>query len=98
MRSVNIVVYTMQGCPHCVEFKRMLTEKKIEFYDRDIEEFKDEYELFVRASENNFIPALLIIEDNGDIQEPHIYTPETHYNTLDDAIVIIENHLTGNVI
>ena len=33
------VVFTMKSCPHCQDFKKMLNEAGIEYYDRDIEEF-----------------------------------------------------------
>ena len=55
----------MKGCPFCVDFKEMLTKEGIEFYDRDIDEYKDEYDTFSEITENDMIPALLIIEGNG---------------------------------
>lgn len=94
MNNINIIVFTMKGCPHCTDFKKMLQEKKIDFYDRDIDDYNDEYQLFLKITENNFIPALLIIETDGDKQESFVYAPESHYNTLEEAVVIIENHLT----
>ena len=40
MKNLNVIVYTMEGCPFCVEFKEMLVKEGIEFFDRDIDEYK----------------------------------------------------------
>lgn len=32
----RIVVYTMTGCPHCAALKAFLTEKGIEFTEKDV--------------------------------------------------------------
>ena len=42
MKDLSVVVYTMKGCPFCVEFKEMLTNEGIEFFDRDIDDYKDD--------------------------------------------------------
>ena len=64
MKNLNVVVYTMNGCPFCTDFKDMLVKENIEFFDRDIEEYKEEYDLFVEITDNDMIPSLLIIEGN----------------------------------
>ena len=64
MKDLNVIVYTMKGCPFCVDFKELLTNEGIEFFDRDIDEYRDEYDTFTQITENDMIPALLIIEGN----------------------------------
>ena len=32
MRDLNVIVYTMKGCPFCVDFKEKLYKTKQEFY------------------------------------------------------------------
>ena len=44
--ELSIIVYTMKGCPFCVDFKKMLDESNIEYFDRDIDENSEEYDLF----------------------------------------------------
>ena len=41
MKDLNVIVYTMKGCPFCVDFKELLTNEGIEFFDRDIDKYKD---------------------------------------------------------
>jgi glutaredoxin len=92
MKNLNIVVYTMKGCPFCTDFKDMLVKENIEFFDRDIEEYKDEYDLFVEVTDNDMIPALLIIEGDEESHESFLYAPERNYNELTEALDIIKSH------
>jgi glutaredoxin len=75
MKDLNVIVYTMKGCPFCVDFKELLTNEGIEFFDRDIDEYRDEYETFTQITENDMIPALLIIEGNDAKYESFLYAP-----------------------
>lgn len=82
----------MKGCPFCEEFKGMLKKEKIEFFDRDIDEYKDEYDTYSKITENDMIPALLIIEGDGDDYESFLYAPDRNYMELTEAVDIIKKH------
>ena len=86
------VVFTMKTCPHCQTFKKMLKEEDIEFIERDIDEFEEEYDLFVEVTDNDMIPALLIIEGDEESHESFLYAPERNYNELTEALDIIKSH------
>ena len=92
MKELKIVVYTMKGCPFCDDFKKMLDEEKIEYFDRDIEEYEEEYESYMDITENEYIPSLLLIESDGKDYESFLYAPERDYNELSEAITIIKGH------
>jgi len=92
MKELSVVVYTMKNCPFCSEFKDMLTEAGIEFYDRDIDENEEEYNLFSEVTSNDMVPAMLIIEGDEDSHESFLYAPERDYNELTEAVDIIKKH------
>jgi glutaredoxin len=92
MKDLNIIVYTMEGCPFCVQFKDLLTKEGIEYFDRDIEIYKDEYDSFSQITENDMIPALLIIEGDGKDYNSFLYAPERNYDELTEAVDIINGH------
>jgi glutaredoxin len=92
MKNLNVVVYTMKGCPFCTDFKDMLVNENIEFFDRDIDEYKDEYDLFVEITSNDMIPSMLIIEGDEKSHESFLYAPERNYNELTEALDIIKGH------
>jgi glutaredoxin len=82
----------MKGCPFCVEFKKMLKKEGIEFFDRDIDKYKDEYDTFSKIVENDLIPALLIIEGDGKDYQSFLYAPDKNYFELTEAVDIIKEH------
>lgn len=92
MKDLSVIVYTMKGCPFCTDFKEMLVNENIEFFDRDIDEYKSEYDLFVEVTDNDMIPALLIIEGDNNNHESFLYAPERNYNELTEALDIIQVH------
>jgi glutaredoxin len=82
----------MKGCPFCEDYKKMLEEENIEFFDRDIDEFEEEYELFVEITNNEMIPAMLIIEGDDKDYKSFLYAPERDYNELVEALDIVKKH------
>ena len=93
MNNLNVVVYTMKGCPFCTYFKDMLTNEGIEFFYRDIDDYEEEYQLFTEVTDNDMIPALLIIEGNDQEHKSFLYAPERDYNELSEAVSIIKEHI-----
>ena len=93
MKDLSVVVYTMKNCPFCQEFKELLMTEGIEFIDRDIQEYEEEYNLFSEITENDMVPALLIIEGNEEEHKSFLYAPERNYNELTEAVDIIRGHL-----
>lgn len=86
----------MRGCPHCHDLKDMLTNEGIKFIDRDIDDNKEEYDIFVEATQNDYVPALLIIEEKGGNKPASfLYAPDRDYEELTEAVDIIKKHLKG---
>lgn len=94
MENTSIIVYTMKGCPFCEQFKEILHKENIQYIDRDIHENEDEYNLFVKATNNELIPSLLVIEDvKSKNPKSFLYAPEKNYETLDEALEIVRGHI-----
>jgi glutaredoxin len=88
-----VVLFTMKGCAFCEQFKNMLKEEKIEFVNRDIVENKDEYDMFVKATSNDFVPSFMVIESPNNNPISHLYAPGRDYEELDKAVSIIKEHI-----
>ncbi len=83
----------MEGCPYCVQMKDQLNESNIDFVERDIEEHKDEYDMFVEITENEFVPAFMIVESpDTDDHKSYLYAPERDYNEIEEGVAIIKEH------
>ena len=83
----------MEGCPYCVQMKDQLTESDIDFVERDINEHKDEYDMFVEITENDFVPAFMIVESpDTDDHKSYLYVPERDYDEIEEGVAIIKEH------
>jgi len=85
----NLVLFTMEGCPFCVEMKDKLNELGVEFVDVDIEENETEYNMFKELVGNDFVPAFMVITEDSQAK---LYAPERDYNEIDEGIEIIKKH------
>lgn len=83
----------MKGCPFCEMMKEQLKESNIEFYERDIDENESEYDLFVEITENEYVPAFMIVESPNDVPKSYLYAPERDFNEIEDGVKIIKEHL-----
>lgn len=92
MNELSVIVFTMKGCPFCEQFKEMLVKENIEFFDRDIDKYKKEYDIFTEITKNEMIPAMLIIEGDEKNHKSFLYAPERNYNELTEAVDIINTH------
>lgn len=92
MGDLSVIIYTMKGCPFCKDFKDMLIQENITFYERDIEKFSDEYDTFSKIVENDLIPAFMIIESDGEKMKSYLYAPDRNYEELTEAVQIIKEH------
>ena len=54
-----VILFTMEGCPYCVQMKDQLKESNINFVERDIDEHKDEYDMFVEIIFTSIIFILI---------------------------------------
>lgn len=85
------VVFTMKTCPHCQDFKKMLEEAEIDFIERDVYEHGEEYEMFIEATGNDFVPAFMLIE-NPESETPitELYAPDRDFEDIDEGLNIIK--------
>jgi glutaredoxin len=86
-----VILFTMESCPYCHMLKEMLDKENINYYDRDINKHKEEYDMFVEATQNEFVPAFMLIE-SPESEEPstNLYAPERDFDDLEDGVGIIK--------
>jgi glutaredoxin len=70
-----VVLFTMEGCPFCVEMKNML---------------KEQNELFVEITENDYVPAFMLIENYEKEPVSHLFAPDRDYKDIEDGVKIIK--------
>ena len=94
MDNKLVILYTMKGCPHCTDFKDMLKENEIEFYDRDIDEYSDEFDMFVELTGKDYVPAFMLVDESeSDEPIPMLFAPEVDFDELEEGLEIIKKFL-----
>ena len=85
------VVFTMKTCPHCHDFKKMLNEAGIEFFERDIDEYEEEYDMFVEATDNDFVPAFMLVENpESETPKSKLCAPDRDFEDIEEGLKIIK--------
>ena len=84
---MEVIMYTMEGCPHCVKLKKILNENKISFIEKDIGDHEEEYDKFSEAVKSEFLPAVLIGKK--------AFIPDRSFKTISQAGTLIESYLRG---
>jgi len=90
--SNHLVLFSMKGCPYCHEIKEMFEREGISYFDADIDKHKEEYDLFVEVTNNDLIPAFMIV-DEDEKSKALFYAPDRDFQTLDEAMEIIKKVL-----
>ena len=85
------VIFTMKGCPHCVILKEMLEEENIDYVDRDINEFEEEYNMFVEATGSDYVPAFMLVEDfESETPTTGLFAPDRDFQDIHEGLTIIK--------
>jgi glutaredoxin len=89
------VLFTMKGCPYCVDLKEMLKKEDIPFFDRDIHENKEEYELFVEVTGNDYVPSFMLIENPDTEPVTELFAPDRDFKDINEGFEIIKSFVNG---
>jgi glutaredoxin len=84
-----VVLFTMKQCPFCHMLKEMLDKQGIEYVDRDIHEYEEEYNLFVEVTENEFVPAFMLIESPEHNPTTRLFAPDRDFEDINEGSKII---------
>lgn len=87
------VLFTMKGCPFCVELKEMLNKEGIDFVDRDIHEYEEEYDIFVEVTGNEYVPAFMLIESPENEPTTELFAPDRDFEDISEGFEIIKAFL-----
>jgi len=87
-----LILFTMEGCPYCEMMKEQLDAIDADYVVRDINEHEEEYNMFVEITENDFVPAFMIVESPDETPNTMLFAPERDFNEIEDGVKIIKEH------
>jgi glutaredoxin len=86
-----LVIFTLDGCSHCVDLKKKLDILKIQYVEIEVTKNKQIWDKVVEQTGHNSLPSVYISLDGGD--SGPIFVPERDYETQDELIEKIKNYL-----
>lgn len=87
----KIVVFTMEGCIHCIDLKKELKNLDIPFIEYEIGKNKKIWDNVVQQTGHNALPTVFVGLNGTD--EGPVFVPERDYESRDDLIQKIKNYL-----
>ena len=89
------VVYTMKGCPFCSMIKEELEKENLPFLERDIEEYQDEYDEFSKITENEYVPALMLLtlDENENASDVQLLAPDRDFQDIYEGVELVKGYV-----
>jgi glutaredoxin len=89
--SVEIILFTLDGCGHCKTLKKRLTDESIPFREVEVGRNKEIWNKVVEQTKNEYLPAFFI--KNPDTDMGPFFCPEKDFKGDDEAITIIRKYI-----
>jgi len=89
------VVYTMKGCPFCTMIKEELEKEEIPFIERDIQEYEEEYDEFSKVTENDYVPALMLLtlDENDEASDVKLLAPDRDFEDIYEGVSMAKEYI-----
>jgi glutaredoxin len=89
--SVDVIIFTMNGCGHCHDLKKELNKLKISFNEIDISNNKKIWDQVIQQTGDNVVPTIYITEKNTD--KGVVFIPGKDFNNKDEGINLIKKYI-----
>ncbi len=85
----------MKGCPFCTMIKEELDKENISYLDRDIHEYEEEYDEFTKITDNEYVPALMLLtlDEEDNAKDLRFLAPERDFQDIYEAIDLVKGYL-----
>ena len=87
----EIIVFTLDGCSHCVDLKKKLRINEITYKEIEITNNKNIWDKVVEQTGHNSLPTVYIQMNGGD--EGIVFIPERDYKNQDELIEQIKTYI-----
>jgi hypothetical protein len=75
--------------------KEELDNNSIDYIERDIDDYEEEYDEFSKKVGSDYLPAMMLfsVNEGGDIYDTALLAPEKHYHDIYEGIELIKHYL-----
>ena len=85
----------MKGCPFCTMIKEELEKENIPFIERDIDDFEEEYDEFTKLTENEYVPALMLLtlDEKDNASNVQLLAPERDFQDIFEGVELVKGYV-----
>jgi glutaredoxin len=87
----KVIIFTLDGCDHCVSLKKRLIEHSIPYDEIETTENEELWNKIVKEIQDEILPTTLIL--NPKTEESLVFVPGVHYQNEEEIIEIIKLHM-----
>ena len=89
------IVYTMKGCPFCTMIKEELDKENILYLERDIHDHEEEYDEFTKVTENDYVPALMLLtlDEEDNATNVRFLAPERDFQDIYEGVEKVKGYV-----
>ena len=80
----TIIVFTLDGCSHCVELKTLLKNENMPFNEVEVEKNQEIWNKVVEQTGHNSLPTVYVSLDNGD--SGPVFIPERDFTDKSELV------------
>lgn len=89
--SSEVIVFTLNGCSHCINLKKKLNKVSIPFTEIEITANQKLWDSVVEQTGHNVLPTVFIKTEGTDLGP--IFIPGKDFENVDDIIPKINRYL-----
>jgi glutaredoxin len=87
--SNTVLLFTLNGCGHCVSLKKRLNELSIPFTEVEVNQNQELWDQVVAQTKIDYLPTFFIKQEGSD--SGPVFCPERDFNDEDEAVEIIKH-------
>jgi glutaredoxin len=87
----DIIIFTLNGCSHCVELKKSLIELEIDYTEIVVDDNEEIWNQVINQTGHNSLPTVYISINGSD--EGPVFVPERDFNSKEECIEIIKKYV-----
>jgi glutaredoxin len=86
-----IIIFTLQGCSHCVELKKKLKHHLINFNEIEVGDNQQIWDKVVEQTGHNALPTVYVALNGGD--DGPVFVPERDYQSQEELIEKLKKYV-----
>lgn len=87
----SIIVFTLNGCGHCVELKQKLNDANLSYNEIEISSNQHIWDQVVSQTGHNSLPTVYVSIDGGD--NGPVFVPGRDYTDKDEFIKVLKTYI-----